>query len=40
MSKNKVFILAPHTDDGELGCGGKIAQYIYQLLGGCKNHCR
>lgn len=30
MSKNKVLILAPHTDDGELGCGGTIAQYIDQ----------
>nr|WP_287495042.1 PIG-L family deacetylase [Candidatus Brachybacter algidus] len=24
----KVFILAPHTDDGELGCGGTIARLI------------
>lgn len=25
---NKVLILAPHTDDGELGCGGTIAKLI------------
>ena len=24
----KVLILAPHTDDGELGCGGAIARFI------------
>ena len=24
----KVFILAPHTDDGELGCGGTIAKLV------------
>ena len=24
----KIFILAPHTDDGELGCGGTIARLI------------
>ena len=30
MSKNKILVLAPHTDDGELGCGGTIAQYIDQ----------
>ena len=23
---NKILVLAPHTDDGELGCGGTIAQ--------------
>jgi N-acetylglucosamine malate deacetylase 1 len=28
MSKNKVLVLAPHTDDGELGCGGSIAKMI------------
>lgn len=29
MNKNnKVLILAPHTDDGELGCGGSIARLI------------
>jgi len=27
MSK-KILVLAPHTDDGELGCGGTIARYI------------
>lgn len=25
---NKILILAPHTDDGELGCGGSIAKFI------------
>ena len=25
---NKILILAPHTDDGELGCGGSIARFI------------
>tara|TARA_B100000315_G_scaffold41165_1_gene35981 strand:- start:111 stop:746 length:636 start_codon:yes stop_codon:yes gene_type:complete len=30
MKKNmeKILILAPHTDDGELGCGGSIARFI------------
>lgn len=28
MLKNKrILVLAPHTDDGELGCGGSIAKY-------------
>ena len=26
--KNNILILAPHTDDGELGCGGTISKYI------------
>jgi LmbE family N-acetylglucosaminyl deacetylase len=26
--KKKVLILAPHTDDGELGCGGSIVRFI------------
>ena len=26
--KNVVLILAPHTDDGELGCGGAISKFI------------
>jgi len=25
---NKILILAPHTDDGEIGCGGSIAKFI------------
>jgi LmbE family N-acetylglucosaminyl deacetylase len=25
-----ILVLAPHTDDGELGCGGTIAKYISQ----------
>ena len=24
----RVLILAPHTDDGEFGCGGTIAKHI------------
>ena len=28
MNNNRVLILAPHTDDGELGCGATIAKYI------------
>jgi len=27
-SGNRVLILAPHTDDGEFGCGGSIAKFI------------
>lgn len=26
--KKQILVLAPHTDDGELGCGGTIARYI------------
>lgn len=26
--KRKILILAPHTDDGELGCGGSIARFL------------
>jgi LmbE family N-acetylglucosaminyl deacetylase len=25
---SKILILAPHTDDGELGCGGSIAKFV------------
>jgi LmbE family N-acetylglucosaminyl deacetylase len=28
LHANKILILAPHTDDGELGCGASIAKYI------------
>jgi LmbE family N-acetylglucosaminyl deacetylase len=28
VNRQKVLILAPHTDDGELGCGGSIARFI------------
>lgn len=28
MNKQRVLVLAPHTDDGELGCGGSIARKI------------
>ena len=24
----KILVLAPHTDDGELGCGGTIARFV------------
>lgn len=27
MSSKKILVLAPHTDDGELGCGGSIARF-------------
>lgn len=27
LHANKILILAPHTDDGELGCGGTIAKF-------------
>lgn len=27
LSAKKILILAPHTDDGELGCGGTIAKF-------------
>ena len=30
ISPEKVLILAPHTDDGELGCGATIAKFIDQ----------
>jgi N-acetylglucosamine malate deacetylase 1 len=26
--KSKILILAPHTDDGELGCGGSISRFL------------
>lgn len=28
MKNKKILILAPHTDDGEFGCGGSIAKYV------------
>jgi len=28
INNKKILILAPHTDDGELGCGGSIARFI------------
>jgi LmbE family N-acetylglucosaminyl deacetylase len=28
INAKRIFVLAPHTDDGELGCGGLIAKYI------------
>lgn len=28
MSNNRILILAPHTDDGEFGCGASIAKFI------------
>jgi N-acetylglucosamine malate deacetylase 1 len=30
MSQIRILVLAPHTDDGEFGCGGTIAKYIEQ----------
>ena len=31
----KVLVLAPHTDDGELGCGGTVARLLEE---GCEVH--
>jgi LmbE family N-acetylglucosaminyl deacetylase len=28
MGKKKILIIAPHTDDGEFGCGGSIAKFV------------
>ena len=28
LKNSKVLILAPHTDDGEFGCGGSIARFV------------
>ncbi len=30
MDKKRILVLAPHTDDGEFGCGGSIARFIEQ----------
>jgi N-acetylglucosamine malate deacetylase 1 len=30
FNTNKILVLAPHTDDGELGCGATIAKYMKQ----------
>lgn len=30
IDNKRVLILAPHTDDGEFGCGGSIAKFIEQ----------
>jgi len=30
LKKEKILILAPHTDDGEFGCGASIAKFIEQ----------
>jgi LmbE family N-acetylglucosaminyl deacetylase len=30
FSNKKILILAPHTDDGELGCGGFISKAVRQ----------
>ncbi len=27
---NRILVLAPHTDDGEIGCGGTIARFIQE----------
>jgi LmbE family N-acetylglucosaminyl deacetylase len=41
---SRILIIAPHTDDGELGCGGSIARFIedgkevyYIALSACEN---
>src|SRR5688500_14497780 len=28
LTFNNILVLAPHTDDGELGCGATIAKYV------------
>jgi len=28
LNKKRILVLAPHTDDGEFGCGGSIARFI------------
>ena len=28
VNHNRTLILAPHTDDGEFGCGGSIAKFL------------
>jgi LmbE family N-acetylglucosaminyl deacetylase len=30
LDVNRVIVLAPHTDDGEFGCGGTLARFIEQ----------
>lgn len=30
MSGKRVLVLAPHTDDGEFGCGGTISRYLQE----------
>ena len=30
MTKKNILILAPHTDDGEFGCGGSIVKFLEQ----------
>lgn len=30
FNSNKIVVLAPHTDDGELGCGASIAKWVSQ----------
>lgn len=30
MNQKRILILAPHTDDGEFGCGGSIAKFIQE----------
>ena len=32
MNFRRVLVLAPHTDDGELGCGGAIAKFCEQQI--------
>lgn len=28
FNKKRILVLAPHTDDGEFGCGGSISKFI------------
>jgi len=25
---NRILVLSPHTDDGELGCGGAVSRFV------------
>ena len=34
----RILVLAPHTDDGEIGCGATIAKFIRQKK--AKLYCR
>ena len=43
MNNNRVLVLSPHTDDGELGAGGTIARFLdegkdvyYIAFSGCE----
>lgn len=31
QARKRILVLAPHTDDGELGCGGTISRYVREM---------